>query len=257
MKKYNVQFPPIDSSTLGQDEVYFYLIRDGYKEKILFHDYDRIYKHPGLYEQLFYDRLKCTSPRKITESLSHILEVNHHHFSEMKVLDFGAGNGMMGEELKRIGVARLVGADIIEEARDGTYRDRPGLYDEYFIKDFTRLTDVDKEEIRSWGLNAMTTVAALGFGDIPAQAFVQAVNLIEAEGWVAFNIKESFLWNGDTTGFSRLIRELVFSEVLKINHLERYRHRLSMEGNPLYYFSVVCWKTGHIDEDWARTLAAA
>jgi hypothetical protein len=175
----------------------------------------------------------------------------------MKILDFGAGNGMMGEELKKIGVARLVGVDILEKARDATFRDRPGVYDEYYVKDFTALTEKDKEEIKSWSLNALTTVAALGYGDIPPIAFVEALNLIDEQGWVAFNIKETFLYFADKSGFSKLIRELIFSEYLNINHLERYRHRLSIEGKPLYYFSVVCWKNAHIPEEFVSKIESA
>ena len=37
------------------------------------------------------------------------------------------------------------------------------------------------------------TVAALGYGDIPPQAFAEAFNLISDHGWVAFNIKDRFL----------------------------------------------------------------
>ncbi|HMQ46267.1 MAG TPA: hypothetical protein PKA00_02460 [Saprospiraceae bacterium] len=246
MKRHNIQFPPLAANHLAQDEAYFYLTRDRKKEKILFHEYDKIYSIPGLYEQLFYDRLKCNSPRQVTEALEHAIKENNNYFSEMKVLDFGAGNGMMGEELKKIGIARLVGVDIIEEARTATNRDRPGIYDEYYVKDFTQLTDEDRNEIKTWNLNALTTVAALGFGDIPPKAFIEAFNLIQKQGWVAFNIKETFLYETDESGFSRLIRELIFSKYMNINHLERYRHRLSIEGVPLYYFSVVCWKKAHI-----------
>lgn len=252
--RYNIQFPAMDANNLDQDEAYFYLSKKNEKQKILFHDYDKIYKFPGLYEQLFYDRLKCNSPQKITQVLKHTIDVNKEHFSEMKVLDFGAGNGMMGEELKKIGVARMVGIDILTEAKQAADRDRPGIYDEYYVKDLTKLTNEDKEEIRSWGLNALITVAALGFGDIPPLAFVEAFNLIEKEGWVVFNIKETFLYNTDIGGFSRLIRELIFSEYMNINHIERYRHRLSIEGTPLYYFSVVCWKKANIPKKLIQNL---
>jgi len=37
------------------------------------------------------------------------------------------------------------------------------------------------------------------FGDIPIIAFIEANNIIKAERWVAFNIKESFfskIWPG-------------------------------------------------------------
>lgn len=254
MKRHNIQLPPLNEDHLEQDEAYFYLTIDNKKDKILFHDYDKIYNIPGLYEQLFYDRLKCNSPKKITEALKHTIDVNKEHFSEMKILDFGAGNGMMGEELKKIGTARLVGVDILEEAKNATDRDRPGIYDEYYVKDFTNLTEDDKNEIKAWNLNALTTVAALGFGDIPPLAFIEAFNIIEKEGWIAFNIKETFLQEKDKSGFSKLIRNLIFSEFLSINHLERYRHRLSMEGKPLYYFSIVCWKMGDIPADLLNQL---
>ncbi len=246
MERYNIQFPPGGSDHLYQDQAFFFLRENSERRKILFHDYDRIYEYPGLYEQLFYDRLKCNSPAKVTETLKHTVDVNKQHFSEMKVLDFGAGNGIVGEELKKIGVARIVGADIIPEARAAAERDRPGIYDEYFVKDFTALQRKDIEEIKAWNLNALTTVAALGFGDIPPTAFIQALNVIDEQGWIAFNIKETFLYETDTTGFSRLIRNLIFSEYLNINHLERYRHRFSIDGSPLYYFSVICWKKAHV-----------
>jgi hypothetical protein len=38
----------------------------------------------------------------------------------------------------------------------------------------------------------LVTVAALGFGDIPAKAFIEAFNIIKSEAWVAFNIKDTF-----------------------------------------------------------------
>lgn len=246
MDKHNIQFPRIDTSNLNQDEAFFYLKTEDKTEKIMFHDYGKVYDVPGLYEQLYYDRLKCCSPQKVANALKYTIEINNEYFSTMKVLDFGAGNGMMGEELKKIGVARLIGVDILEEAKNAAERDRPGIYDQYYVKDFTHLGDKDIEEIMSWNLNALVTVAALGFGDIPPLAFIQALNLIDKEGWVAFNIKETFFYNTDKTGFSRLIRELIFSEFLKINHLERYRHRLSIEGNPLYYFTIICWKNADV-----------
>ncbi|MFC1503966.1 methyltransferase [Spirochaetota bacterium] len=257
MPRHSIQFPPMMTEHLDQNQAYFFLGTKRDKSKIFFHDYDRIYNIPGLYEQLFYDRLKCISPRKVTECLKHIIDVNKEHFSEMKVLDFGAGNGMMGEELKKIGVARLVGIDILSEAKDATERDRPGVYDEYLVKDFNNLGSKDKEEIKQWNLNALVTVAALGFGDIPPLAFVQALNLINEEGWVAFNIKETFLYDSDESGFSNLIRELIYSEYLNINHLERYRHRFSIEGTPLYYFSVVCWKKANVPKSFLKKIGIA
>ena len=220
------------------------------KEKIRFHDYDKIYNIPGLYEQVFYDRLKCVSPSKVSAILHSTISQTVENFSELRVLDLGAGNGMMGEELKKHGVARLIGVDIIQEAYEATLRDRPGLYDAYYIEDFCNLNPEVKQEISLWHLDCMVTVAALGFGDIPTKAFIQAFNIIKSEGWIAFNIKETFLDTSDDSGFSRMIRELIFSEYLDIYHIERYRHRNSMEGEPLFYFAIAGRKNADVPDEF-------
>ena len=244
--RYSIQFPTLAAEHLSQDEAFFILRQSDKTRKIRYHDYGEIYKRPGLYEQLFYDRLKCQSPQKVSDILATAVTQYGKKFSELRVLDLGAGNGMMGEALKRHGVARLVGIDIIHEASEATERDRPGLYDGYFVSDFCKLSDEERGEISSWSCDCLTSVAALGFGDIPPKAFLEAFNIIQAQGWVAFNIKETFLSGSDTSGFSSMIRRLIFSEYFDLCHLERYQHRLSMEGKPLYYFAIAGRKKSNI-----------
>lgn len=257
MKRYTIQFPPQETTDLAQDEVYFHLIDNGERRKIRFHDYNELYKLPGLYEQLFYDRLKCQSPAKVAQLLNEAVSQSRQHLTELRVLDLGAGNGMMGEALGRYGgVSRLVGVDIIPEAREAAERDRPGMYDAYYVADFCDLAAPQREEIASWSFDCLVTVAALGFGDIPPRAFIEAFNIIDREGWVAFNIKETFLDASDQTGFSRMMRELIFSEFLDLYHLERYRHRYSIEGEPLYYFAIAGRKNGNITPDFMRQFGA-
>jgi predicted TPR repeat methyltransferase len=174
--------------------------------------------------------------------------------SELRVLDLGAGNGIVGEELKKHGVSRLIGVDIIPEARDATERDRPGVYDAYYVMDLCSLTVDERDEIASWSPDCLISVAALGFGDIPPQAFLEAFNLISRQGWVAFNIKETFLDRSDDSGFSTLIRELISSKYLDLYHLQRYRHRLSLEGKPLYYFALGGKKNDDISSSFIDAL---
>ena len=252
-KRHRIQFPKAELTNFNQDEAYFYLQGSGGKRKIRFHDYDEIYQVEGLYEQIFYDRLKCTSPSKVASILESAVKQSQDNFSELRILDLGAGNGMMGEELKKRGVSRLIGVDIIPEAYDATIRDRPGLYDAYYVEDFTKLTDDIKEEIISWQCDCMVTVAALGFGDIPAKAFIEAFNIIKAQAWVAFNIKETFFDIRDESGFSKMIRELIFSKYLDVYHIERYRHRLSIEGEPLYYFAIAGRKNADVPAEFLES----
>ncbi len=251
--RHRIQFPKTELTSANQDEVYFHLQGSGGERKIKFHDYDEIYQIEGLYEQIFYDRLKCVSPAKVTALLESAVKQYQDNFSELRILDLGAGNGMMGEELKKHGVSRLVGVDIIPEAYDATIRDRPGVYDAYYVEDFTKLDDEKREEIISWQCDCMVTVAALGFGDIPAKAFLEAFNIVKSKAWVAFNIKDTFFDVSDESGFSKMIRELIFSRYLEIYSIERYRHRLSIEGKPLYYFAITGWKTSDVPDEFLES----
>lgn len=250
-KRHRIQFPQVDVNNLSQSETYFYVLsKDGKKSKIRFHDYDKIYTIPGLYEQLFYDRLKCSSPAKVTDILKQAVDQSNEDFYGLRVLDLGAGNGMVGEALTRFGISRLVGVDIIPEAKVAMERDRPQYYDAYYISDFTSINDEDYEEFKSWSFDCLTSVAALGFGDIPPEAFMNAFNIINQQGWVAFNIKESFLDERDQSGFSRMIRDLILSKYMDIYHLERYRHRLSIDGLPLFYFAIAGKKNADIPDEY-------
>ena len=253
--KYRIKFPKIKANDFEQDEEYFFLEEpDAQERKILFHEYAEIYKIQGLYEQLFYDRLKCNSPAKVSDALRYSLSQVHEHFTELRVLDLGAGNGMMGEKLREHGVSRLVGADIIPEAKEAAVRDRPMVYDAYYIENFCNLTIQQRKNIQEWSFNCLTTVASLGFGDIPAKAFMEAFNILQSEGWIAFNIKETFLDKSDESGFSIAIRELILSEYLDVYYLERYKHRLSMEGQPVYYFAISGRKNADIPQDFLTSI---
>lgn len=235
---FRVQFPE-NSDHLDQDEEYFLLEYKAERKRLRCHDYDELYSVPGLYEHLFYDKLKCNSPETVCELLQHEVKQSAHDVSDLTVLDVGAGNGMVGEKLSEMGVETIVGLDIIEEAAEAAARDRQGVYDDYYVADLTDLPDSVREELLEKDFNCLTTVATLGFDDIPPAAFSEAYNLISTPGWLAFNIKEDFLGEADSTGFSDLIKQMITSDVLKLLSQKRYRHRLSLSGDPLYYIAAV------------------
>ncbi|NNF96092.1 MAG: methyltransferase, partial [Halobacteria archaeon] len=119
----------------------------------------------------------------------------------------------------------------------------PGVYEDYCVSDLTNLSKTDENRLREHELNCMMTVAALGYGDIPPLAFLQALDLISTPAWLAFNIKEDFLHERDQSGFSRLIRQLIQQDYILPLCYRRYRHRLSMAGDPLYYVAMIAKKT--------------
>jgi len=237
-----LRLPSVDDNDVSQDREWCEVIIDGEPRRFRFHDYDRVFRIPGLYEHLFYEQLECCSPSRVADLLAEVMQDFDDDPQDLHVLDVGAGNGMVGDELDARGAEKLVGIDIIPEARDATHRDRPGLYEDYLVTDLTNLPERDEETLRDHKFNCLTTVAALGFGDIPPRAFLKALDLIETPGWIAFNIKEDFVHERDSSGFCRLIRQLARDEVIQPQAYRRYPHRLSMKGEPLHYVGMVARK---------------
>jgi hypothetical protein len=228
---------PKNPDRLDQDEEWILLRSEDQQKKIRLHDYGEIYSVPGLYEEVVYTRLKCDSPRVISDMLKKELEATDPE--SLRVLDFGAGNGVVGECLEeKISCEALVGIDIIPEAVSAVSRDRPGLYDDYYVMDLCEIGKKEAELLTKWKFNTLVTIAALGYGDIPSRAFVNAFNLLENGAWIAFNIKDRFLVEEDGSGFKETL-DTMFDHCLQTLQFERYCHRLSMSGKPLHYVAIV------------------
>jgi trans-aconitate methyltransferase len=251
-KAFDIRFPVRNGAAVDQDEEWCEVRVDEEWRRIRFHDYNEVYSIPGLYEQIFYDELRCDSPRTVCGLLKHQLEVSGYDASDLRVLDVGAGNGMVGEELQRsLGVGCLVGVDIIEEAEMAAERDRPGVYDAYHTVDLTAMPADVRASLQERRLNTLVTVAALGFGDIPPEAFAEAFNLISDHGWVAFNIKDRFLQE-EKSGFSKMIDHMLEEGILTQREERHYRHRLSVHGEPLHYVAIVAEKHGDVSPEWVQ-----
>jgi len=234
-----VTFPSPSDDHVSQDREWCRVAIDGKERTIRFHDYHEIYDVPGLYETIFHEHLKCRSPAEVVGLLGEQMRAAGEDPDELSGIDVGAGNGLVGEELRGLGARALVGVDIIPEAAGAAARDRPDVYDDYLVCDLTALGDDDRERLCAREPNCLTTVAALGFDDIPPDAFLQAFDLIPEGGWVAFNIKADFLDGDDSTGFRKLIARMLGSGVLEECARRRYRHRLSMTLDPLDYVALV------------------
>jgi SAM-dependent methyltransferase len=237
-----IRLPDPSEAGASQDTEWCEVELDGEVRRFRFHDYHEIYAVPGLYERLFYSELECASPETVASMLVHAAEKQGLSPNDLAVLDVGAGNGMVGEELKALGAGVVVGADILEEAKHAVERDRPETYEEYFAVDMTAIpADVDRS-LREWSFNALTCVAALGFDDIPPPVFEAALGYVAPGGLIGFSIKESFLTDGDDSGFSRLIRNALTSGEMRLCDQHCYRHRLSATGEALHYVAIVAQK---------------
>ncbi|MCA9114466.1 MAG: methyltransferase domain-containing protein [Planctomycetaceae bacterium] len=249
----SITLPAADGEGCAQDREWCEARIDGERRRYRFHDYDQIFKVPGLYEEIFYNTLECCSPSRVASLLEELLEDFKVSPGSLRVIDVGAGNGMVGDELQARGVVdELVGLDIIPEAREAAERDRPDLYDDYIVADLTNLPPAAEDKLRKRKFNCLTSVAALGFGDIPALAFARALDLVDEPGWVAFTIKEDFLREEETSGFARLIRRLTNTGVLEMQAYRRFRHRLAVSGEALYYVAMIARKAKPVPGDALR-----
>ncbi|MDD5510546.1 MAG: hypothetical protein PHI12_07045 [Dehalococcoidales bacterium] len=240
MNRCELTLPKIEA-TLEQSEEWLWVSDNGFnKRRIRLHDYAEIYDIPGLYERVFCDMLKSRSWEVIPSMLSYEINKSSKNEGSLRVLDFGAGNGMVGEALlSQIECELMIGVDIIPEARKAAGRDRPCVYDEYHVIDMSQIEPATRKKLADFRFNCLVTVAALGFSDIPTGAFVEAFNLIQNKGWIAFNIKDKFLTNRDDTGFARLVKRILNNDILDVRFEQKYRHRFSIDGKELYYSAIV------------------
>jgi len=242
----SVFFPDLGGKSLPQDGEWCIYKTGEEERKIRFHDYHEIYDIPGLYEYLFMDRLQCQTPYKIRELLMKELKNLNVQMNQLKVLDLGAGNGVMGDILHHMGVEKIVGIDILKKAQLAAERDHSGVYNDYFIVNLVNSHPEMLKTLNNHRFNCLVTASALGFGDIPPNVFKAAYNLIINGGIIAFNIKDIFIEKNDQSGFFRLFTDMIDENCISILQREHYRHRLSTAGSSLYYTAIVGLKNSDL-----------
>lgn len=296
--RLDIRFPQRGLKGVAQDDEWCELLEGEHVTLIRFHDYAQVFGIPGLYDQLFGgpdSETRCVSPHVMAGLLEEQLHLVPGYRQEeglgksrmsdssstpmLRVLDLGAGNGMMGEEIRSLlrsyredegsplaerGSTRIVGLDILPEAKAAAERDRPGVYDAYVAADITEYVKATpgnpaEAAVFAQGFNLLASVSSLAFGDAGVRAFKAAVSLVEEGGLLAFNLKENFFDSmgsqdgvGNTdgacdgNGFSGLIRNAVEKGVLSIVVKRRYCHRYSVAGEALYYIAVVAVKNASL-----------
>lgn len=283
-----IQFPQRDEDEVAQDDEWCEVITGDVVTKVRFHDYAQTFSIPGLYNQLFggaNSETKCISPQIMAELLrEHLHHLGKHESSvthgqnaaKLRVLDFGAGNGMVGQEVRLFVGSHedrdladstlLVGFDILPEAKMAAERDRPGVYDAYIVADITNYIKGPRDEPEGNLLvdfNVLVCAGALSFGDASATAFRAAISLVQNGGLVLFNLKSNLLvhessypdasqdkevvFESSDTGFSELVQQAVDDGKMEIIARKVYRHRFSVTGKPLFYMAVVAIKHAELD----------
>jgi hypothetical protein len=230
----------------GQDrqqteEAFVVSFDDGASERLRLHDYERVFAIPGLYEEVVQRRLECRSPAKIAEVLLSVAELEGRDPHLLRVLDLGAGNGIVGEELRARGVGVLAGTDSAQSARDAAARDRPGLYHAYVVGDANGSPELGTL-VRELGINCIVCAGALGFEHIEAHSFAELWDLLPPGAMFALTVHEELVEPGTSDIGDELAAMGREDSDTEIVVWERFRHRLSMSGAPIHYVAIAARK---------------
>jgi hypothetical protein len=235
----------------GQDrqqteEAFVVTFDGGASERLRLHDYDRVFAIPGLYEEVVQHRLECQSPAKIAEVLLSVAELEGRDPHLLRVLDLGAGNGIVGEELRARGVRVLAGTDSAKSARVAAERDRPGVYDSYLVGDANGMPELGTL-VRELGINCIVCAGALGFEHIEAHSFAELWDLLPPGAMFALTVHEDLAEPGTSDIGDELAAMRGDASQTEIVVWERFQHRLSMNGAPIHYFAIAARKRDEPD----------
>lgn len=241
-KPFEIVFPQAEKE-LEQNEECF-LFRDGDDElKIGMHEYGKLFSIQGLYEHLMCDRLRCVSHHKIVHMLIEEVIMAGESLNDLRALDIGVGNGLVGEVLYRNGVRSLIGIDILKEATSAVQRDRPQVYRDCYVLNLDKVEDKTRKRLRREKFNLLTCGSALDFNDIPPTSFVNAYNLLVPNAWFVINIKGEIHFStqkADAKGsIAAFIQYLIQKKMATLYRYEIYQHRLSTDGRPIFYTAVL------------------
>jgi trans-aconitate methyltransferase len=239
-----MQITPDTAENVTQQEERFTVLHDDGREEVMrVHEYDRVYAVPGLYELVVQDELQCDSPRMLTESLAAAVTATGGSMADLRILDLGAGNGVLGETLRDGGVTHsLVGLDPSTQAESAAERDRPGLYERYLTCTLGEAPVADL--VAEHGLNCLVAAGALGMGHISREEIETAWTAFGPGAWLAVTIHESVLGpdGGEIGEFFAALRAGEMDT--RVDTVERFRHRLQMAGGEIYYDVVVAQREG-------------
>jgi hypothetical protein len=211
----------------------------GEEEVVHLHDYERLYRVPGLYEHIVQDLLGCRSPQVAVDGLARA-------FAELGVdpvgvvlLDMGAGTGLVGELARELGVSEIIGLDALAAARAASLRDRPGVYRDYLIGDLAAGDPRLLADIRRHRPNALISAGAMGGTHAPPAALFNALSTLPAGSPVVFTIDERWMQTDGPGGYQAAVEGLLDSGELRLIARSRFQHRVSTTGEPIYYELVV------------------
>jgi hypothetical protein len=203
------------------------------------HDYERLYRVPGLYEHIVQDLLGCRSPQVAVDGLAGALAELAIDHGQVVLFDLGAGTGLVGELANGLGVSTIIGFDALPAARAACLRDRPGVYRDYLLGDLAAGEERLLSEIRRHRPTALVSAGAMGGTHAPPPALVNALAVLPMGAPVVFTIDERWMQTDAAGGYRTAVKRLLDSGELRLLRRSRFLHRVTTTGEPIHYELVV------------------
>jgi hypothetical protein len=227
------------------DGEYVALLSAGSGEEIVhLHDYERLYRVPGLYEHVVEELLACRSPQVAADALADALSELGRQPSEVALLDLGAGTGTVGELASALGISAIIGLDALDAARTACLRDRPGIYRDYLVGELATPGPELVMALKDHAPNALISAGALGGSHASDAALINALALLPTGAPVVFTIDVRWTRTDGPGGFRTVLSRLMASDQLRPLRRSRFQHRLSTTGTPIHY-ELIVGITGH------------
>jgi SAM-dependent methyltransferase len=211
---------------------------DGRREVMRVQDYARVYAVPGLYEAIVSDTLRCRSPDRVASILLRAARGLGRVPRSVRVLDLGAGNGVSAEALANHGLKTVAAIDTEPAARAAALRDRPDTYDAYLTADVLALMPDQARAIRALTPNALACVGAIGLGHVPPAALAAALELLADDSLLAYTVAATGR-SAEAAGILAEVCAIADGWLIEEIARERYRHRLTVTGRPIWWEAVV------------------
>lgn len=242
-RDYEIRFPDGDIDLYSET---FILTRDGQEQVFRIHDYSAVYQVPGLYEQVVSDMLKCVSYEVIPKLLAEAVTEAGEQMADLRVLDFGAGIGLVAAELAKQGAQTIVGLDIIPEAKDAAERDHPSIYHAYLVEDVCNLSEDAQATLAEVRLNCLACVSAMLGTHVSVDIFKHAFNLVPVGSWVAYNVNAAFWEASSTEGYKELVAHMIDQGLIDVKLQRTYKHRILTDGSSMNNVAIIGKKQGDL-----------
>lgn len=201
------------------------------------HDYAALYAVQGLYEAVYFQRLRGGSPQLLAAALAAVVPATDR--AGRQVLDVGAGTGLVGSYLAACGFSAVAGTDIEPASELALRRDRPGLYGRTRSLDLTRRSVADDAWLTAVAPQIVTIAGALGFGHLPAQALAAVTGLLPPGGLLALTSAPDLASAPSLRDHAALLTGPAYVERLRTSGV----HRHTAAGTALEVVALVLERT--------------